>query len=345
MAGPLKRPAYSFQGSGILCLKPSLLPSDQYETLIANNLGHSDSHIGYFVTTSPLLSIEDPPIAARMIMSNGQTIKSQLQEEMNDGVSIPLDSLDYIYIPLSSDLVAEFSTLYVTLFGKLYVSGNDEEETAVYEEKNIASQALDISQINFVDVDVIYSEQLWEYTGNDIQLTTSKPTLQDYSDCLGVTYNTDPQTGVTVEISEAQHTIDVTGLTATIPSGGNGAPTGSIYIDLKYSLTGYYATVLPTFWIKLVDSNGNAVYTSAPNGAVIRFTNNGMTKIGIVNLAIPWEFDTSNETFSFYPNWSVTFDHMVLSFCFFCPGKGLVKKDYALNLSVTAVPPEPEENV
>ena len=329
----------NFNGSGFLCLKPSLLPSDQFETLIANNLGHSDSHIGYFITASPFTSIEVPSIAAHMIMSNGQTIESQMQD---DGVSIPPDSFDYIYIPLSNDLVAEYSTLYVTLFGNLYVSGNDEEETdAVYEEKIIASQALDISQIHFVDVDVQQTLLLWEYTGNDIQLTISKPTLQDYSDYIGTDYDSDPQNGVTLEISEAQHTIDVTGLSATIPIGGNGAPTGFVDLDLKYSLTGYYATVLPTFGLKLVDSNGDAVYTSAPNGAVIRFTNNGMTKIGIVDLDIPWEFDTSNETFSFYPD--RTFDHMVLSFGFFCPGKGLVKKDYTLNLSVTAVPYEPDE--
>lgn len=341
--------AGSLNGSGVLCLKPSLLPSDQYETLIANNLGHSDSYIGYFVTASPLTSIEDPPIVAHMILSNGQTVESQMQD---DGVSIPLDSFDYIYIPLSSELVAECSTLYVTLFGNLYVSGNDEEEAdAVYEEKIIASQALDISGINFVDVDLTESQLLWEYTGNDIQLTISKPTLQDYSDCKGETFDTDPQNGVTVEISEAQHTIDISGLSKTIPSGGSGAPTGSVTFELKYSLTGYYATVLPTFWLKLVDSNGDVVHIpamtrSSPSPietATIRFTNNGMTKIGITKFIILWKFDTSNETFSFYPDW--TFDHMVLSFCFFCPGKGLVKKDYALNLSVTAVPPEPEENV
>lgn len=335
----MARPSSNSNGSGFLCLKPSLLPSDQYETLIANNLGHSDSQIGYFVSVSPLTSIEDHYLASLMIVANGQTLESSWQD---NGISISMDSFDYIYIPLSSELVAECSTLYVTLAGNLYVSGNDEEETdAVYEEKIIASQALDISQIHFVDVDVTQSHLLWEYTGTDIQLTISKPTLQDYSDYIGSDYDSDPQNGVTLEISDAQHTIDVTGLSATIPIGGNGAPEGSVSLDLKYSLTGYYATVLPTFWLKLVDSNGDAVYSSEPSGAVIRFTNNGMTKIGIVDLDIPWEFDTSNETFSFYPD--RTFDHMVLSFDFFCPGKGLVKKDYTLNLSVTAVPAEPEE--
>lgn len=329
----------NFNGSGFLCLKPSLLPSDQYETLIANNLGHSDSQLAYLVSTSPLTSIEDNYFASLMIVANGQTVESSLQD---NGNSIPMDSFDYIYIPLSNELVAECSTLYVTLAGNLYVSGNDEEESdAVYEEKIIASQALDISQIHFVDVDVQQTLLLWEYTGNDIQLTISKPTLQDYSDYIGSDYDSDPQNGVTLEISEAQHTIDVTGLSATIPIGGNGSPTGFVDLDLKYSLTGYYATVLPTFGLKLVDSNGDTVYTSAPNGAIISFTNNGMTKIGIVDLDIPWEFDTSNETFSFYPDRA--FDHMVLSFGFFCPGKGLVKKDYTLNLSVTAVPAEPGE--
>lgn len=331
-------------GSGVLCLKPSLLPSDQYETLIANNLGHSDSQIGYFVSASPLTSLDDPydhSIVSHMIMINGQTLESLMLDE---GVPFPTDSYNYIYIPLSSELVAECSTLYVTLAGTLYVSGNDEEESdAVYEEKIIASQALDISQIHFVDVDVTQSHLLWEYTGNDIQLTISKPTVQDYSDYAGITYDTDPQNGITIEISEVQHTIDVIGLSATIPIGGNGAPEGSVGLDFKCSLTGYYATVLPTFWLKLVDSNGDAVYTSEPIGAVIIFTNNGMTKIGMVAFEIPWEFDTSNETFSFYPD--RTFDHMVLSFDFFCPGKGLVKKDYTLNLSITAVEPEPEENV
>lgn len=338
MAGPSDS---NFKGYGILCLKPSLLPSNQYETLIANNLGHSQSFLVYIVTTSPVTSTEDLAnnVVFHRIMTDGETAESMLQEE---GISIPSGSYNYIYIPLTSELVAECSTLYVTLYGKLYVSGNDEEETdAVYEDKIIASQALDISQIHFVDVNLEGSHLLWEYTGNDIQLTISKPTLQDYSDYIRRDYDSDPQNGVTFEISEAQHTIDVTGLSATIPSGGNESPTGSVGLYLKYSLTGYYATVLPTFWLKLVDSNGDEVYTSALNNAVIYFTNNGMTKIGIVNLEIPWEFDTSNETFSFYPD--RTFDHMVLSFCFFCPGKGLVKKDYTLDLSVTAVSVESEE--
>lgn len=334
------RPSGFFNGFGFLCLKPSLLPSDQYEALIANNLGHSGSRIGYFVTTSPSTLIEDLDlsIAVHMIMTDGQTLESRLQ---GDGVSIPMDSFEYIYIPLSSNLVAECSTLYVTLFGELYVSGNDEEEMgAIYEEKIIASQALDISQVHFQNVEPAASQTLWEYTGNDIQLTLTKPTLQDYSDYTFTTYDTDPQNGITIEISEAQHTIDVTGLTATIPSGGNESPTGSVGLDLKYSLTGYYATVLPTFWLKLVDSNGDAVDISTVENAVISFTNNGMTKVGIVDLDIPWEFDRSNETFSFYPD--VTFDHIVLSFCFFCPGKGLVKKDYTLNLSMTADSSESE---
>lgn len=323
--------------AAILLLSPSVLPVSDYQALI-NEYVANNGDLGYSVTSLPCPEhlVDDSNDADSnaywnseltywSIVSNGATVDDRLSSLAHACLPIPLTDGDTVSVPV---------TLFITLIG-----WKPDSDVTVIATKELSTAGLQFMGMPSVPSDILGTVDNACYNGEDItfelstELSASLITNSDIEDYnQEVTINNDVISGTLFS--------DYNPASPSPIKTSNPAPS-TLPLYLYYVLHGYDGIVSPL--ISLVDINENGIksyYLNAIEGN-ISYDENSSDKSGIIECHLACDFSTEPPSFTSYDAPGNFDGHSIaIRFDFFCPGVGIIRKEYSLDLAYGYQPSE-----